>query len=72
MTTYLALGYLPTDHCIFAAHHKVPPAHYLAGSFDTPEAAKVERYWTLTINGAHGSATARTRNITSARRRQHR
>lgn len=46
---YLALNYLPHERCIFKGYHKLPPGHFLAGSLDEPHRARVERYWTLSI-----------------------
>lgn len=51
VATYLAMGYLPTEQCIFQEHQKLPAAHYLQGSLDAPEQAREVRYWTLAING---------------------
>lgn len=55
VATYLAIGYIPTEQCIFQGYQKLPPAHYLAGSIDGPENATARPYWQLTINGATGN-----------------
>ncbi len=60
--TYLALGYLPTEQCIFHSYQKLPAAHYLSGSLDAPEDAQLVRYWKLNINGAQEQAQTRNGN----------
>jgi asparagine synthase (glutamine-hydrolysing) len=46
---YLALGYVPHDHCIVAGVKKLPPAHAARLDLSTFE-IRVHRYWSLPAN----------------------
>lgn len=43
---YLAMGYIPGDHCILQGFHKLPPAHALLFDLHTG-GVRVWRYWQL-------------------------
>lgn len=51
---YLALGYLPSETCIFSDCSKLPPGHLITGSLDEPQSAKLSRYWTLSFSEEEG------------------
>ncbi len=58
---YLALGYVPSDQCLFEGVRKLPPAHSAKFMLQTGE-LRLWRYWSLpdnqASNGADGQALA--------------
>lgn len=47
---YMALGYLPSETCIFSGYSKLPPGHMLFGTLDRPAQARPVQYWTLSLS----------------------
>lgn len=47
---YLALSYLPNETSIFENYQKLPPGHYLFGSLQKPEQARLSSYWNVELN----------------------
>lgn len=50
---YFAMGYIPSDLCIFKDIRKLKPAHYLRFN---EEAVQTARYWSLTTSGPRAEA----------------
>jgi asparagine synthase (glutamine-hydrolysing) len=55
VATYFALGYLPSDVCIFQGYEKLAPGSLIEGSLDDPGSARCRRWWGLTVEDAEGS-----------------
>lgn len=51
VSAYLASGVVPGRSCALAACRKLPPAHVLHGRLDDPAAARLERWWSLDLDG---------------------
>lgn len=47
---YMALGYLPSETCIFSGYGKIPPGHFMAGELDAPQKAAPVPYWRVRLN----------------------